>query len=165
MQYSRMPANAPFLRTTSGVHPQIDFNVLERTYPDQSPRIWNVTSANDLVLWEQLRHWYGIEDPNAIPCDVFVWGKGDPPNRRMTRVGGIPFLPKRVPWPNVKNMSTQFLCQFDFRDSKDLVGQTVARDLPGDLLLVFTLSQDSLLSSLNCAPRSNEDASTVVLSV
>lgn len=143
---NHMPAEAPFLRKSSGVHPQVDFDALELTYPDSGPDIWNVGSASDLIPWQRLRHWYDIEGPDAIPCDVFVWGKGVPPDLRMTRVGGTPFLPKRIPWPTVEESIAQFLCQFDFRDSKDLVGQTVARELPGDILLVFVKARSSLLS-------------------
>lgn len=142
---NHMPTEAPFLKTISGVHPQIDFDALELAYPDNSPDIWNVGSASDLISWQRLRQWHGIEGPDAIPCDVFVWGKGVPPDLRMTRVGGTPFLPKWIPWPTVEDSIAQFLCQFDFRDSKDLVGQTVARDLPGDILLVFTKAESSLL--------------------
>jgi len=127
------------------MHPEVDFGSLERLYPDEVPDVWHVGSASDLVSWQHLRHWYGIEDPNATPCDLFVWGTGTPPDLRMTRVGGRPFLPKRISWPTVGDTVTQFLCQFDFRDSRDLVGQTVAKDLPGDLLLVFVADEDAIL--------------------
>ncbi|TWT62906.1 DUF1963 domain-containing protein [Rubinisphaera italica] len=65
----------------------------------------------------------------------------------MTRVGGTPFLPKRIPWPKVNDTVTQFLCQFDFRDSRNLTGQTVSRELPGDLLLVFVADQEAVLTA------------------
>jgi hypothetical protein len=39
------------------------------------------------------------------------------------------------------------LCQFDFRDSKDLLGQLAAATLPGDLLLVFVAGEDSALTA------------------
>ena len=57
----------------------------------------------------------------------------------MTRVGGLPWLPKSVRWPTVSRRPATFLCQFDFRDSRDLVG-----DLPGDLLLVFVADERAI---------------------
>ncbi len=138
---------APFIRTGRGVHPQIDFDSLERFYEDNGDDVWNIGSPSDLISWQQLRHWYGIEDAQAIPCDIFVWGTGAPPDLRMTRVGGTPFLPRRMPWPTIGNIVMQFLCQFDFRDSRDLARQTVARELPGDLLLVFAADKTTVLSA------------------
>jgi len=135
---------APFVRTGSGVHPTIDFAALHRCYPDLPPDVWNITSASDLIAWEVMRERYGIQDPNAVPCDLFVWGTGEPPDRRLTRVGGVPWLPKRIAWPVIGDVITTFLCQFDFRDSRDLKGQRVAGRLPGDLLLVFVAEEESV---------------------
>lgn len=136
---------APFIRTGSGVHPTIDFAALSRYYPDLLPDVRNITSASDLIGWEVMRERYGISDPDAVPCDLFVWGTGEPPDRRLTRVGGVPWLPKRTPWPVVGDVVTNFLCQFDFRDSRDFTGQRASRPLPGDLLLVFVAGEEGML--------------------
>jgi hypothetical protein len=131
---------APFIRTDSGVHPSIDRTGLLRFYRDLPLDVWNISSPSDLVGWEVLRERHGIADSEAVPCDLFVWGTGEPPDRRLTRVGGTPWLPKDTPWPVIDGVITSFLCQFDFRDSLELVGQ-----LPGDLLLVFVAKEDAML--------------------
>jgi len=139
---------APFVRRGRGIHPEIDFDALEKFYGDTvGDDVWCVGSPSDMIAWQQLRRGYGIEDAHAIPCDIFTWGKGPSPDPRMTRVGGAPFLPRATPWPKVGDTVMQFLCQFDFRDSRDLDGQTVARALPGDLLLVFVTSESALVSA------------------
>ncbi|MDZ7616866.1 MAG: DUF1963 domain-containing protein [Patescibacteria group bacterium] len=138
---------APFVQTGNGVHPTIDFERLRAQYPDLPADVWNIGSASDLLGWEAMRTRYGITAPDAIPCDLFVWGTGEPPDRRLTRVGGVPWLPKRTPWPIIGNKVTTFLCQFDFRDSKDLDGQLAGESLPGDLLLVFVAGKDSALTA------------------
>ncbi|TWT62905.1 hypothetical protein Pan54_36560 [Rubinisphaera italica] len=61
---------APFIRAGLGVHPVVDFDALESYYPDIKSDVYNIGSASDLISWEQLRHWHGIEDPKAVPCDV-----------------------------------------------------------------------------------------------
>lgn len=136
---------APFVRTGNGVHPTIDFERLRAQYPDLPADVWNIGSASDLIGWETLRSRYGISAADAVPCDLFVWGIGEPPDRRLTRVGGVPWLPKRMPWPTIGKTVTTFLCQFDFRDSKDLTGQLAGESLPGDLLLVFVAGEHSAL--------------------
>jgi len=117
-----------------------------RHYADLSVDVWNVSSASDLVGWEKGRTVYKIEDSSAVPCDLFVWGVGESPDRRLTRVGGVPWLPRRTPWPVIGDVVTTFLCQFDFRDSRDLKGQRVSGHLPGDLLLVFVADDNTALS-------------------
>jgi hypothetical protein len=133
---------APFIRTDSGVHPMIDRAALLQFYHDLPLDVWNISSPSDLVGWEVLRERHGIVDRKAVPCDLFVWGTGKPPDRRLTRVGGTPWLPKRIPWPDIDGVVPSFLCQFDFRDSSDLVGE-----LPGDLLLVFVAEEHTMLSA------------------
>ncbi len=137
---------APFVQTGNGVHPTIDFESLARCYPDLPLDVWNISSASDLISWEIMRDRYEIKDPLAVPCDLFVWGIGEPPDGRLTRVGGVPWLPKKTPWPVVRGVVTTFLCQFDFRDSRDLKGQRAGGPLPGDLLLVFVTHEDAILA-------------------
>jgi hypothetical protein len=128
---------APFIRLGEGIHPVLDFELLRQHYPSFPEEVGCITSASDLIGWETLRERYSIKDSSAVPCDLFVWGTGAPPDPRLTRVGGVPFLPKRYQWPEIDGVVTSFLCQFNFQDSKDLFGQRVARKLPGDILLVF----------------------------
>jgi hypothetical protein len=137
---------APFIRTDAGVHPVIDRADLLSFYRDLEvdPRgygLWNICSPSRLVAWEVLRERHGIADRDGVPCDLFLWGTGTPPDQRLTRVGGTPWLPRSVPWPTIDGAVLSFLCQFDFRDSRDLVG-----DLPGDLLLIFVMDERSMIS-------------------
>ena len=136
---------APFVRTGMGVHPTLDLEALVRYYPDLPLDVWNISSPSDLIGWEVMRDRFGIQDPDAVACDLFVWGAGEPPDRRLTRVGGVPWLSKNTPWPVIDGVVTTFLCQFDFRDSRDLIGQRASGELPGDLLLVFVADEDSAL--------------------
>ncbi len=144
---------APFVRIGTGIHPTVDRESLMRCYPDLPVDVWNISSASDLIGWEKGRTLYKIEDDCAVPCDVFVWGVGEPPDRRLTRVGGVPWLPRRTPWPVIGDVVTTFLCQFDFRDSRDLRGQRVSGALPGDLLLVFVADDSAALSGDDQAMR------------
>ena len=69
----------------------------------------------------------------TVPVDVFVFGKGEPPARHLTKVNGLPYRPAGVPWPHdCMGRPMTFLAQFCFGDSMDHVG-----DLPGDVLLLF----------------------------
>lgn len=137
---------APFVQMGKGAHPVVDLEQLRAHYPHLPVDVWNIGSASDLLGWENSRAKYGITAPDAVPCDVFVWGIGEPPDRRLTRVGGVPWLPKSTPWPTFGNTVATFLCQFDFRDSKDLHGQLAGKSLPGDLLLVFVAGKHSALT-------------------
>jgi hypothetical protein len=71
---------------------------------------------------------------DSVPCDVFVLGLGEPDERATTKIGGLPYRPRNVPWP--MSMESQkpltFVAQFCFTDSRDLFP-----DLPGDMLLAF----------------------------
>ena len=131
---------APFIRTDSGFHPVVDRRELLAFYRDLPQELGNISSPSDVVAWEVLRERFDLSDRDAVPCDLFVWGKGAPPDPRLTRVGGTPWLPKSVPWPIIDGVVCSFLCQFNFCDSVDLVG-----DVPGDLLLTFVTGEDALI--------------------
>lgn len=137
---------APFVRTGNGVHPVIDLEQLQAQYPQPPDDVWNISTASNLLTWENLRAQHEIAAPDAVPCDIFLWGIGEPPDRRLTRVGGVPWLPKSIPWPTFGDTAGTFLCQFDFRDSKDLHGQLAGTSLPGDLLLVFVADCNSAMT-------------------
>jgi hypothetical protein len=69
----------------------------------------------------------------SLPTDVFVLGIGEPKQRDVTKIGGVPFRPAKLRWPSTTEGPMTFLVQYQFAQSKDIVG-----DVPGDVLLVFT---------------------------
>jgi hypothetical protein len=72
--------------------------------------------------------------PSArVPTDLAVWGRGEPSDRAVTKIGGVPYRPARVPWPvGEMGQPLRFVGQLSFIDSRDVVPP-----LPGDVLLVF----------------------------
>ena len=82
----------------------------------------------------------------AVPVDIFVMSEGEPSNRHVTKMGGLPYRSASLPWPTADNGELMtFLGQFDFTDSEDIVGE-----LPGEVLLIFSNSNknDDLSESL-----------------
>jgi len=77
---------------------------------------------------------------SRIATDVFVWTRGEAPNPAMTKIGGVPYRPRSLPWArDGEGKRIRFIAQLCFADSRDIVG-----DLPGDVLLIFG-DDDSLL--------------------
>lgn len=71
---------------------------------------------------------------HSASTDVFLFGLGEGPDRSGTKVGGLPFLQKRDPWPACQGgRPLPFLCQFNFTESRDIVGELVS----DDVLLLF----------------------------
>ena len=74
----------------------------------------------------------------SLPTDLCLFGRGEPPQRHLTKVNGLPYRPRTRPWPRDESGEPlTFLCQFCFADSKDHIAQ-----LPGDVLLVFAQTED-----------------------
>lgn len=74
---------------------------------------------------------------DATSTDVFVWEKGEPSEPHLTKIGGIPYRRRDLPWPECDGVEMKFVGQISFVDSKDLF----RFELP-DVLLVFTNSRD-----------------------
>ena len=107
-----------------------------------------ITSPLHICHNEQLRRIVKplIDWGPEVPVDVFVWASGEPPEPYLTKIGGVPYRPADLDWPvNQYGRPLQFLAQFCFADSKDLVG-----DLPGDVLLAFVEDGDYEFESLHC---------------
>jgi hypothetical protein len=129
MQFEHME-----LRTTK-THPQFDLSSAKRTYANLGAELCGeqITSPYDLYSVERLRDEQALRQGASFATDVFVFGKGTSPDRHITKVSGLPYWPKGKEWPTTDDGSPcQFLAQFCFLDSRDLVGK-----LPGDLLLMF----------------------------
>ncbi|MCA9025010.1 MAG: DUF1963 domain-containing protein [Planctomycetaceae bacterium] len=95
-----------------------------------------VVDPYSICFVEQMREQAALHDNlgTSVPTDVFIFAKGEPPRRDVTKIGGIPYRPAGKPWPsNSKGEPLTFVAQYCFSESTDLVGA-----LPGDVLLVFT---------------------------
>ena len=63
-----------------------------------------ITSPHDMVVVELLRQEAfsrsgSSPSAHSVPTDVFVFGKGEPASREVTKVGGVPYWPAARPWP------------------------------------------------------------------
>jgi hypothetical protein len=107
-----------------------------------------ITSPYHICNNEQLRQEAHdqFEWGPAVPVDVFVMAEGEPPDRHVTKIGGLPYWPAHMPWPTADDGTPMsFVAQINFADSKDLTG-----DLPGDVLLLFTSDSDGCVETLHC---------------
>ncbi len=96
-----------------------------------------ITSPHDLFSVETLRDRFNLRTGRAVPADVFVFGKGEPPRPDCTHIGGKPLWPVSRKWPTDRAGNPyKFFAQFNFADSTDLVGT-----LPGELLLLFVADE------------------------
>lgn len=96
---------------------------------------WMIVGPYVIAAQEQLRAERLAESQpvNQVPVDLFVFGKGEPPRRDQTKVGGLPYWPARRSWPRSESGAPlAFVAQVNFTDSRDITGY-----LPGDVLLVF----------------------------
>jgi Domain of unknown function (DUF1963) len=125
------------VRDSNKHQPEFDLAEARRIYSvggwDKKIGGEDITSPHHLFSVETLRDRLDLRLGNAIPTDVFVFGKGEPPRPDCTHIGGNPFWPSSRNWPtDGQGKPFRFFAQINFADSKDLVG-----DLPGDLLLLF----------------------------
>jgi hypothetical protein len=75
----------------------------------------------------------GAQPARRVPTDVMVWAAGEPANRAVTKIGGLPYRPADVVWPcEQSGEPMRFIGQLCFADSRDILPE-----LPGDVLLVF----------------------------
>ena len=125
------------VRDSKKHQPEFDLAEASRVYSshglDKQLDAGNITSPYDLFAVETLRDRLDIRTGRATPTDVFVFGKGEPPQRDCTQIGGNPSWPATRKWPTgADGKPYRFFAQINFADSKDLLS-----DLPGDLLLIF----------------------------
>lgn len=101
-----------------------------------------ITSPWDLYSVETLRDRLHLRMGEAVPTDVFVFGKGEPDKPSSTKFGGRPFWPVDLEWPMTQNDTPcHFLAQFNFSDSTEIVG----KELSEKVLLILTDSKDDWL--------------------
>lgn len=135
INHSDTRSDAPMEKRTDKQHPEFDLPAAKKAYAKVKEELCGeqITSPYDLYSVERLRDEHHLRQGLAFATDVFVFGKGPPPDGRLTKVSGLPFWPQSRKWPAAEDGSPcQFLAQFCFLDSGDLAGQ-----LPGDILLLF----------------------------
>lgn len=86
--------------------------------------------ASRELNWQLL----GLDDRNDFKLtDVIVWSKDEYRAKPwLTRVGGIPYRDRSIPWPTNGGKSLKFVAQVCFVDSRDLFSQEIP-----DVLLMF----------------------------
>ena len=98
-------------------------------------RMGLIVGPRDIVYLEECRNRLSghVNLGPSVSTDVFIFAKGSTSRRDVTKVGGLPYRPESLPWPEGPDGSPMtFLAQYRFAESKDLVNS-----LPGDILLVF----------------------------
>jgi hypothetical protein len=124
------------------VHARLDvdhwkqmFSVPQMRQAGQKPAACIISGPYDIAVLEQLRGEAYAADPDSerVPTDVFVWYRGEPAERAVTKIGGLPYLTSGKPWPLAPSgVPLTFVSQVCFADSRDITPA-----LPGDVLLIF----------------------------
>lgn len=124
------------------LHEQLDiahwkqvFSVARMRAAGQKPEDFNITGPRSIAVIEQLREetFATLPGIERVPTDIFILNLGEPEQRTVTKIGGLPYRAAGKPWPTAPSgVPMTFIAQFCFTDSRDLVPS-----LPGDLLLVF----------------------------
>lgn len=118
------------------IHDELDFIAAKRMYKATPKKLAGHIVASPFHLYsvETLRDEHRLRTSAGVPVDVFVFGKGEPSKRHVTKIGGLPYWPAKRRWPsNADGKPCWFLAQFNFSDSLDLLPA-----LPGNLLSIFT---------------------------
>ncbi|MBO0791472.1 MAG: DUF1963 domain-containing protein [Ktedonobacteraceae bacterium] len=99
------------------------------------PGVRGVSGPLDMAVLEQVRDASYAREPGIerVPTDIFIWSRGEPDQRAMTKVGGLPYRAAEAPWPLAPcGTPLTFVAQICFADSHDIIPA-----LPGDILLLF----------------------------
>lgn len=124
------------IENTGKSHPELDYEKCVELYASTQKKLDGETigSPFDIYSVETIRKRLKFDSHASVPTDVFVWGEGEPPKPHLTKIGGLPYLPKDESWPSdAEGQPYVFVAQFCFADSKDIVSTS----LPGDVLLMF----------------------------
>lgn len=116
-----------------------DDDQVERHVQLMSPHGEILVGPQDLAVTEQLRREiFAGKEVEAIPTAAFVFAKGEPPDRRMTKLGGLPFRRADKEWPcGKRGQSLVFVGQLNFTDIPPDYPS-----LPSEILLVFADPED-----------------------
>lgn len=107
-----------------------------------SPQGAILVGPKDLAVVEQLRQELFVgKQLETIPTAAFVFAKGEPPDRRMTKLGGLPFRRADKAWPcDNKGRPLLFVGQLNFVDIPAAAADEI--QLPAEILLVFADPDD-----------------------
>ncbi len=108
---------------------------VERHVELMSPQGTTLVGPEDLAVVEQLRQeLFAGKQIETAPTAVFVFAHGEPPDRRMTKLGGLPFRSADKAWPcDNRGQPLIFAGQLNFID----IPAAADPPLPADILLVF----------------------------
>ncbi len=137
------------------IHQRLDLEEIRASHPyplDKKDADGRLTSAYtnttplELAMNMQVRDEVLklIPPTRTVSADIFLWSPGEPPHPAGTKISGVPYLPRGVPWPERRGSPMTFMAQICFADSRDLIGKT-----PGDVLLLFIGPQ---AGSYPCSP-------------
>lgn len=126
------------------LHQRLDIDYWKQQF--SLPRLWEqvggppgtgaISGPLDMAVLEQLRDDSYAQQPSIerVPTDVFIWSRGEPDQRALTKIGGLPYRAADAPWPlDASGAPMTFVAQICFADSRDLIPET-----PGDILLIFS---------------------------
>ena len=84
----------------------------------------HITSPVHLVMIEKQREQIAndLSKLHNLPTEVFTFSLGEPDDPAATKIGGVPFRQHDKPWPQYSGYNYEFLAQFNFTNSRDLVG-------------------------------------------
>ncbi len=123
-----------FLKKPGKQHPVLNFEICESVYKNIKDKRSHVASPCDIYSVETDRKRLGFNNHRSLFSDVFIWGEGESEKPYLTKVGGVPYLPKATTWPqDTAGKPYVFVAQISFVDSKDVASVPV----PGDVLLIF----------------------------
>jgi hypothetical protein len=121
-------------------NPKLSLPEIVAKFPGQIERkpgfpVFNLFTPFEVALREnQLRVVQSELDLGPkIPAQYLLYGRGEPETREQSRIGGLPYRPRGLPWPlDKQGHPDEFVCQIDFSDSRSLVAE-----LPGEIMLLF----------------------------
>lgn len=104
-----------------------------------------VTEQSRLAHLARLAHYRtgdkGMHGEGARVTDVLTFHAGEPEDRFVTKIGGLPYRPAALPWPTHTNGEPlSFFAQICFADSDDLVS------VPDEVLLIFATEPHSYMT-------------------
>src|SRR5215831_5396329 len=121
-------------------NPKVDVSEFVRHFPGQIERkagfpVFNLFTPFEVALREnQLRMVKAELDlGQSVPAHYLLYAQGEPETREQSRIGGLPYRPRGLPWPlDDLGHPREFVCQIDFSDSRSFLPA-----LPGEIMLLF----------------------------